>query len=59
MFSKNTFLTIIQHHTSGAGGEIVAIFYTFSDTEVVTPMLGVSLETGDFIDLLCCQVKHV
>ena len=45
MFCKNTYLAFIQHHNLGTGGEIVTIFHIFSDTELVTLILGAQLET--------------
>ena len=45
MFCKNTFLAIIQHHNSGTEGKNVTIFHIWSDTELVTLILGGHLET--------------
>ena len=45
MFCKNTFQAIIQRHNSGTEGEIVTIFHIWSDTELVTLILGGHLET--------------
>ena len=49
MFCKKkqaTFLVIIQRHNSGTEGEIVTIFHIWSDTELVTLILGLHLETA-------------
>ena len=58
MFCKNTFLDIIQHHNSGTEGEIVTIFHIWSDTELVTLILGVHLG-ADCIEFLCCLVEDL
>ena len=39
VFCKTTFLDIIQRHDAGTEGEIVTIFHTWSDTELVTLIL--------------------
>ena len=62
MFSKNTFLAIVQHHNSGTEGDVVTIFHIWSDTELVTVNLAAHLEAVEDLQLcpaglnLC--VKH-
>ena len=63
MFCKNTFLAVIQHHNSGTEGEIVTIFHIWSDTELVTLIFGVHLQTVLIVEIFCAAglkmcVKH-